>query len=61
GVPAATPRPSGVPDARLAALVRLERDTATAHARDALLASPPLAALLAQLAASEASHPVALS
>ncbi|MCA1711168.1 MAG: hypothetical protein LC789_05825 [Actinobacteria bacterium] len=41
--------------------VPAERAAAAAHAADALRASRPLAAVLASLAASEASHPVALA
>ncbi len=54
-VPSAT---AGTPT--LAALIQAERTTATAHAAATATASPGLAAVLAQLAASEASHPVAL-
>ena len=42
-------------------LAAAERAAAQAHAAGALLASRPLAAVLASLAASEASHPVALT
>lgn len=45
----------------LAQVVAAERSAAAAHTADALRASAPLAAVLASLAASEASHPVALS
>ena len=55
--PPATPVAAGT----VADLVRLERETATAHAAATVPASPGLAALLAQLAASEASHPVGLA
>ena len=44
-----------------AGLVEAERSMAVAHAAAALDASPSLAAVLASLAASEASHPVALA
>jgi hypothetical protein len=45
----------------LAQLVAAEHAAATAHAAGAVSASRPLAGLLASLAASEASHPVALA
>ncbi len=51
---AAVPAPAGT-------LPAVERAAAQEHARDTAAASPQLAALLAQLAASEASHPVALA
>jgi hypothetical protein len=47
--------------ARPPSLIAAERAAAAAHAAAALDASPELAALLASLAASEASHPVALA
>lgn len=56
--------PSGTPSPAAAAPVDLaaaEREAAAAHAAATAQASPGLAALLAQLAASEASHPVALA
>ncbi|MCU1592254.1 MAG: hypothetical protein JWP11_3510 [Frankiales bacterium] len=52
--------PRVLPAVHPVALVAAERSAASAHAAAALLASRPLAALLASLAASEASHPVAL-
>jgi hypothetical protein len=55
--PASSPGPS--PGA--AGLVRLERAAAAAHAAATVTATPALAALLAQLAASESSHLVALA
>lgn len=42
-------------------LATAERAAAAAHAEATAAASPALAAVLAQLAASEASHPVALA
>lgn len=45
----------------LAGLVRAEQAAATGHAGDVAAASRPLAALLASLSASEASHPVVLT
>lgn len=56
--PSAAPAGAPVPAGRLAAQ---ERQAAAAHAAAALDASPSLAALLASLAASEASHAVALT
>jgi hypothetical protein len=55
----APPQPTD-PPALLAALADLERRTAVAHGDEAVLAGRGLAAVLAALAASEASHPVAL-
>jgi hypothetical protein len=71
GVPAAgssppSPSPSPLPTAAGSAvpspsrLAAAERTAAASHAAAALVASPSLAPLLASLAASEASHPVAL-
>lgn len=57
---APSPPPSATP-AAASSLVAAERAAAAAHAADALTASPKLAAVLASLAASEASHPVALT
>ncbi len=57
--PAAVPLPQTAA-AALASLVQAERATATAHAGDVPAASRPLAALLAALSASEASHAVVL-
>jgi hypothetical protein len=51
---------AGVAPSR-AVLASAERAAAQAHAADALLASRPLAAVLASLAASEASHLVVLT
>lgn len=45
----------------LAGLIDAERRAGAGHTADALLASRPLAALLAALSASELSHPVALA
>lgn len=59
-LPAPPPLPSD-PPALLAALAELERDTATVHGDAAVLAGRGLAVVLASLAASEASHPVALA
>jgi hypothetical protein len=62
--PATTASPSpGQPATAptLAQLVEAERASGLAHATSALTASPTLAALLASVAASEASHPVALA
>lgn len=61
--PVASPSPSaaaaaGAPSVR--GLVRAERAAAAAHAGATATATPDLAALLAQLAASESSHLVAL-
>ena len=53
-----TPTPAIAPSADVPSL---ERAAAAAHAAAVPLASRPLAALLAQLAASEASHPQALA
>lgn len=62
---AATPSPSATarqsPVATLAQLAAAEHAAAGAHAADALRASRPLAAVLASLAASEASHAVVLA
>jgi hypothetical protein len=62
---AAAPRPTGsaaqATVLSLPQLVALERSTAAQHAADALVASRSLAVVLASLAASEASHPVALT
>ena len=55
------PSPFPVPASSLAELVAAERAAAAAHAADALRASRLLAAVLASLAASEASHPIALA
>ena len=52
---------TGRPGSVLAALAEQERLVSGAHARDALVASRELAAVLATLAASEASHVVALT
>lgn len=62
GSPAPAPPPATLSTApsRLQ-LAQAERDTAAAHTRDALAASRALAGVLASLAASEASHPVALA
>jgi len=62
-LPSASPAPSGpaAPAVPVAALVSAERAAAAEHVAAALQASPALAAVLASLAASEASHPVALS
>ena len=57
--PSASPAPSPAL-ATLPELASAERAAAAGHAADALTASAPLAQLLASLAASEASHPVAL-
>lgn len=63
--PAPTPAASSPPAAgsvpTLAELAAAERAAAGAHAAAALHASRPLAAVLASLAASEASHAVVLS
>lgn len=53
--PAPAPTPLG------GDLATAERAAAAAHAEATAAASPALAAVLAQLAASEASHPVALA
>jgi hypothetical protein len=58
--PSTSPAPSGAPTTP-AALATEERRAAAAHAAAALDASPSLAALLASLAACEASHVVALT
>lgn len=58
---ASTATPVPVPAPALPALVAAERAAAAAHAEATVGASPALAAVLAQLAASEASHPVALA
>jgi hypothetical protein len=64
GAGSPAPSPSSPPTAplvpTLAQLAAAERAAAAEHAADALRASRPLAAVLASLAASEASHPVAL-
>lgn len=63
-VPAAAALPTEPAKRKAAALARLvaaERAASKAHATGALAASPGLAALLGQLAASEASHPVGLA
>ncbi|GAC1607376.1 MAG: hypothetical protein NVS3B26_00480 [Mycobacteriales bacterium] len=52
--------PSAASPASLGHLVAAERSAGAAHAADALRASRSLAAVLASLAASESSHPVAL-
>lgn len=57
--PSATPTPLPVPT--LAQLAAAEHAAAVAHGADALHASFALAALLASLAASEASHAVVLT
>ena len=54
--PSPSPTRSPLPRASLARLAALERSAAAQHARDALVASHELAALLASLAACEASH-----
>ena len=60
----ARPEPSSTPQAHtlalptLANLAAAERSAAAAHAAGAFAASRPLAAVLASLAASEASHAV---
>jgi hypothetical protein len=59
--PSPVASPSAGPVPTKAALVAAERAAAAADAAAALDASPGLAALLASLAASEASHPVALA
>ena len=59
-VSSAPPTPPAVART-LAQLAALERTSAAGHAADALRASRGLAAVLASLAASEASHPVALA
>jgi hypothetical protein len=59
--PAASPSASAQVPASPGALAARERSAAAAHAADALRASRPLAALLASMAASEASHLVALT
>lgn len=67
GAPAAAsaaatpPRRAGTRAPSVAALAEAERRAAAGHAQDALVASRALAGLLAALAASEASHPVALA
>jgi hypothetical protein len=66
GAPSSGPSASSGTARTLAAplprtLTAAERAAAQAHAADALLASRPLAAVLASLAASEASHPVVLT
>ena len=66
--PAATPlapapnstAPSS-PAPLLTELIKAERQAGAGHAADALVASRPLASLLAALSASEFSHPVALA
>jgi hypothetical protein len=58
-MPGPTAAPGPAPT--LAQLSAAERAAAAQHGADALLASPRLAAVLASLAASEASHPVALT
>lgn len=58
--PAPPPAPAD-PATVLAGLVALEADAATAHGAAAVTASRELAAVLATLAASEASHGVALA
>lgn len=65
---APSPSPSAppvvTPSVAVLSLVQLataEREAAAAHAADALRASRPLAVVLASLAASEASHPIALT
>lgn len=50
-----------LPPGGFGGLAQAERAAAAAHADATAAASPALAALLAQLAASEASHPVALA
>lgn len=57
---APSPAPTAPPPAS-GSLVAAERAAAAGHAADAMKASPALAAVLASLAASEASHPVALA
>lgn len=59
--PVASAAPGSSAVTTLAQLVALEKQMAAAHAADALRASRPLAVVLASLAASEASHPVALA
>jgi hypothetical protein len=58
---ASTGSPRSLPAVALPALVRAERAAAAEHAAAALTASRPLAALLASLAGSEASHAVVLT
>lgn len=55
-----SPSPSRLPGASLARLAALERAAAAQHGRDAVVASRGLAALLASLAACEASHAAVL-
>lgn len=57
---ASTPTAVPSPAPSLRRLAALERSAATQHARDALTASRELAALLASLAACEASHAAVL-
>jgi hypothetical protein len=62
--PTAAPTPSNAPAPTVPTLVQLaaeERAAARAHAAAALQASRPLAAVLASLAASAASHAVVLT
>lgn len=59
--PSRAPVPPRDPAAVLAGLLAAEQEAAAEHGRDALLASRELAGVLASLAASEASHAVALS
>jgi hypothetical protein len=59
--PVATPRLPTDPTALLAALGALERRAATAHTTAAVLAGRGTGAVLAALAASEASHVAALT
>jgi hypothetical protein len=59
--PTTTAAPPAATPVTIGELAAHERATAAAHATDALRASRPLAAVLASLAASEASHAVALA
>ena len=64
GQPSPSPSTAAAPSPTVATrpqLVAAERSAAQAHAAAAVTASPELAGLLASLAASEASHPVALA
>ena len=61
GAPAAQVPPPVTAAAALAGLADAERAAAGAHRAGAVAASRELAALLASLAASEASHPVVLA
>ena len=56
-----SPAPDSPAAPLLTGLIRAERQAGAGHAADALVASRPLASLLAALSASEFSHPVALA